>query len=72
MKIKLSILILFFILSATPIQIFASSLADSFPAHIHTYTNHTQYRYKIENGKTYKRLWSITYSRWEDPYWTLV
>lgn len=32
----------------------------------------TGYKYKIMNGKQYKRLWSYTYARWIDKSWTLV
>ena len=32
----------------------------------------TGYKYKIMNGKQYKRLWSYTYARWIDKKWTLV
>lgn len=39
---------------------------------IEPYANHTEYVYRVKDGKLYKRLWSYTYSRWEDPYWTLV
>ncbi len=29
----------------------------------------TGYKYKVENGITYKRLWSYTSNCWIDPYW---
>ncbi len=32
----------------------------------------TGYKYKIMNGKQYKRLWSYTYARWIDEDWTLA
>lgn len=32
----------------------------------------TGYKYKIMDGKQWKRLWSYTYGRWVDPDWTLV
>lgn len=32
--------------------------------------NVTGYQYMEINGVLYKRLWSYTYGRWEDPYWT--
>lgn len=32
----------------------------------------TGYKYKIMNGKQYKRLWSYTYARWIDNDWTLA
>lgn len=36
------------------------------------YANRTGYKYKISNGRVYKRLWSYTYNRWEEPNWTLA
>ena len=30
------------------------------------------YKYKIINGKKYKRLWSADKNAWVDPYWTLA
>ena len=30
------------------------------------------WRYKTENGKTYKRRWNATKSVWVDPAWILV
>lgn len=38
---------------------------------IQPYANQTGYKYKVINGRLYKRLWSYTYNRWEEPYWTL-
>ena len=32
----------------------------------------TGYRYKIENGKRYKRLWSYTKQQWIWPEWVLA
>ena len=29
-------------------------------------------KYKIINGKKYKRLWSADKNAWIDPYWTLA
>lgn len=31
--------------------------------------NVTGYQYMEIDGILYKRLWSYTYGRWEDPYW---
>ena len=36
---------------------------------ISPHVNVTGYKYIEINGVTYKRLWSYTYARWEDPYW---
>ena len=38
---------------------------------IQPYANQTGYKYKEINGRLYKRLWSYTYNRWEEPNWTL-
>lgn len=35
-------------------------------------TNTTGYIYKTYNGKSWKRLWSYTYNRWEEPNWSLA
>lgn len=32
--------------------------------------NVTGYQYMEIDGVLYKRLWSYTYDRWEEPYWT--
>ncbi|MDW2799271.1 hypothetical protein RZO55_16990 [Clostridium boliviensis] len=32
----------------------------------------TGYKYKVINGKLYKRLWSYTYARWIDKDWILI
>ncbi len=29
----------------------------------------TEYKYRRINGVLYKRLWSVTYNHWIDPYW---
>lgn len=34
--------------------------------------NITGYIYKTYNGKRWKRLWSYTYNRWEEPNWSLA
>ncbi len=31
---------------------------------------HTGYKYRWIDGVKYKRLWSYTYGKWIDPYWT--
>ena len=45
---------------------------ESISPGIQLYGNETGYRYRVYNGKLYKRLWSYTYGRWEDPVWTPV
>ncbi len=54
-------------------------IADIYPAvpgkkiqYVQPYSNQTGYRYKISNGKVWKRLWSYTYHRWEEPDWSLA
>ncbi|WP_367567627.1 hypothetical protein [Lacrimispora sp.] len=32
----------------------------------------TGYKYKVIDGKLYKRLWSYTYARWIDKDWILI
>ena len=29
----------------------------------------TEYKYTYIDGVLYKRLWSVTYNHWIDPYW---
>lgn len=36
---------------------------------IEPHANVTGYKYIVIDGITFKRLWSYTYGRWEDPYW---
>lgn len=47
-------------------------VASAADADIRPCANITGYKYKVENGKIYKRLWSYTYNRWEEPYWHLA
>lgn len=76
-KKKLLVTILCLQLLAMPIErlttftIF-SKTASAAVSNIQPYANHTGYKYKFENGKTWKRLWSYTYNRWEEPNWTLA
>ena len=30
----------------------------------------TEYKYRRIDGILYKRLWSVTYNHWIDPYWS--
>ncbi|MCM1257862.1 MAG: hypothetical protein NC307_08410 [Roseburia sp.] len=48
-----------------------ASVQTAFPG-IELYGNQTGYIYRTLDGKRYKRLWSYTYGRWEEPYWTLA
>lgn len=36
------------------------------------FDNATGYQYKEVDGILYKRLWSYTYKRWEEPYWSIA
>ena len=47
------------------------SETTAFPG-IELYGNQTGYIYKTIAGRRFKRLWSYTYGRWEEPYWTEV
>lgn len=77
MKKRILILTLLFSLAIVPLNVSASSTAvtkcsaESLSV-IQPYGNQTGYKYKILDGKLWKRLWSYTYNRWEDPAWTLV
>ena len=73
MEIKLLIPILFLLLISAPINTFANTKITysktSTNHYIQPLSNITGYKYKTENGKVWKRLWSYTYNRWEDPKW---
>lgn len=77
MKKRLLITILLLSLTIAPYNVSTSSAAVTestttvLPG-IQPYGNQTGYKYKFINGKLYKRLWSYTYSRWEEPAWTLA
>ena len=47
----------------------AVSMEETSPG-IQPRKNVTGYKYMTLNGKRYKRLWSYTYNKWEDPAWT--
>lgn len=46
--------------------------SDADCLYMQCYSNQTVYQFKKINGKLYKRLWSVTFNRWEEPYWTPV
>lgn len=50
----------------------ASPISYSVDSEISPYANVTGYKYMEIDGIKYKRLWSYTYSRWEEPYWTVA
>lgn len=63
------------LLITIPIPTLASSninLLTSTSREITPKINSTGYIYITMNGKRYKRLWSYTYNRWEEPRWSLA
>lgn len=76
MKKRLLITALLLSLAITPFNQSTINAATTeqtvVPQTIQPRGNQTGYKYKSMNGKLYKRLWSYTYNRWEDPEWTLV
>lgn len=50
----------------TGITPYSANAEDGIAPH----ANVTGYQYMELNGVLYKRLWSYTYARWEEPYWT--
>lgn len=78
-KNVISLILLLLVLTTSPHSVFASSESASEPKIITTigttitpYGNITGYKYKILNGRQWKRLWSYTYNKWMDPAWTLA
>ncbi|HBC99759.1 MAG TPA: hypothetical protein DC053_11085 [Lachnoclostridium sp.] len=77
-KINLiGLLAIIMLLSFLPTKIYASEYQigqmqtnESF--NISSRAEEKGYKYKIMNGRQYKRLWSYTYARWVDKEWTLV
>ncbi len=77
MKKKLFVTALCLLLTTMPakynsIYTICTKTASAAISTIQPYANKTGYKYKFENGKTWKRLWSYTYNRWEEPNWTLA
>ncbi len=76
-KDLISLFLLLFIITLSPITASASNNISSnhvicSSSEIEPRGNVTGYIYKIYNGRQWKRLWSYTYNRWEEPKWTLV
>ena len=76
-KLLITLSALFLIMALSPITALASDEILSTQTttdniEIQPFGNITGYIYKIYNGKQWKRLWSYTYNRWEDPKWTLA
>lgn len=51
-------------LAGVPTSISAMEQNSNSVADFETYATKTEWRYKIENGKTYKRLYDCTNRRW--------
>lgn len=72
---KIFLLMLFLFTITSPASVPAQNLSpevlaeDTSPG-IQPRVNITGYKYMTLNGIRYKRLWSYTYNRWEDPTWT--
>lgn len=67
--------ILFLSLSLAPIGVNAATQIQThelYTTDTQPRANITGYIYKIMNGRQWKRLWSYTYARWEEPAWTLA
>lgn len=65
--------VLCIVLSIVPAIFFNPTITKTATAtvpDIQPYTNQTGYKYRLIDGKLYKRLWSYTYNRWEEPSWT--
>lgn len=77
-KNVISLMLLLLVLTTSPLSVFASSESASEPKIMTTsgtitpYGNITGYKYKILNGRQWKRLWSYTYNKWVDRAWTLA
>lgn len=76
MKKRILITTFLLLLTITPITTSVKSAVMKDPtatfSDMQPYANQTGYKYKIIDGKLYKRLWSYTYNRWEESKWTLV
>lgn len=76
MKIKKMFLLMFsvctiaFPATVSAQSIFPAASVEKTSSGIQPYGNHTGYKYMTIAGKRFKRLWSYTYNRWEDPAWT--
>ncbi len=72
-KIFLSMLCIFIVASPATVSaksIFLTASVEETSPSIQPRINVTGYKYMTMNGKKYKRLWSYTYYRWEEPGWT--
>ncbi len=75
MKKKMIIMILSLLLSVASINLLgirnsATATVSAATSGIQPYSNRTGYKYTYQDGKLWKRLWSYTYNRWEEPHWT--
>lgn len=71
---KMFLLMLSIFTIASPAVVSAQNLSpiptEIFSPGIQLYGNQTGYKYLTIGGKRFKRLWSYTYGRWEEPAWT--
>lgn len=75
MSKKIIIKVLCILLSIVPAIFFNPTITKTATAtvpDVQPYANQTGYKYRLINGKLHKRLWSYTYHRWEESYWTLA
>ncbi|MCI8377728.1 MAG: hypothetical protein HFH72_04315 [Lachnospiraceae bacterium] len=77
MKKKIFAVTLLMLLFLSPINLsknngYMMKAAAAANSRIQPYSNQTGYKYVYKDGKLWKRLWSYTYKRWEEPHWTLA
>ena len=75
MKKKIITLLLLLLISVTsllcPVGVYALENPET-PPTIGLFKEQTGYIYQYLNGATWKRLWSYTYGKWLEPYWTVA
>ncbi len=74
MKKKRLVLVIYFLLVFVSTNVFLNinvtlQMYES-SLNVQPYSNITGYKYKTLNGIVWRRLWSYTYNRWEEPEWT--
>lgn len=77
MKRKFILITICLMATLSPMSVYAGDINESQQSYsttneISPRANITGYIYKILDGKQWKRLWSYTYDRWEEPNWTLA
>jgi len=75
-RILVSLAMLFLAVNLAPMTTYSSDevVTEHSPQdlEIELRRNITGYIYKIYNGRQWKRLWSYTYNKWVDSYWSLA